>query len=157
MLPQVICRYGPGAVTTADLSCHVLAAMGTPVLSLHLEQVAVCHWSHLSTHTVKKKSCFLGCYLGACGVFMFDVPFFGLSLPLCSGQAAAGRGTRSPAGPVPMSERWSPSLAPNISSTSQGMFLHVRIKFCSKCSVCVCAALFCFTALIRSPQKLAKI
>ena len=32
----------PGAVTTADLRYHVLAAMGTPVLNLHVKQVEVC-------------------------------------------------------------------------------------------------------------------
>lgn len=42
MLTQVIRCCGPTAVTTADLSYHVLAAMGTPALNLHLKQVAVC-------------------------------------------------------------------------------------------------------------------
>ena len=35
----------PGAVTAADFSSHLLAAMGTPRLNPHLKLVAFCQWN----------------------------------------------------------------------------------------------------------------
>lgn len=43
-------------VTTADLSLHLLAAMGTSVLHLHHNQAAVCHWNRFMSHLYEKTS-----------------------------------------------------------------------------------------------------
>lgn len=55
MLTQVICCYGPSmAVMPADLNSHVLAAMGTLVLRLHLKQAAVSHLRGFMCETLSK-------------------------------------------------------------------------------------------------------
>lgn len=128
MLTKVICCYSPRAVTTADLSSYVLAAMVTRMLHLrrllfvtrgdsrHIFclKVYVVGFSHLTNWTC----------------------FFLSPLSLCFFQVAVGCGTRSPVGPMLMSERWLPSRAQNIFSTSLGPLLHVRVKLTEQ-AVCV--------------------
>ena len=118
MLTQVI------PLLLTQLTCaFTLAAMGTPGLraacSLSPHSSLSQTFTDLKNKNRLKKKLF-------CVVLLWC-----LSLWFCFSallQVAVGRGTRSPAGPAPTSDRWSPSPAPNTSSTSQGTLPLVRIK-----------------------------
>lgn len=72
MLTQVICCYEPRAVATADLSLHVLVAMGTSALHLHLNQVLVCHWNWLMLQQFETLSVQILCFM----LVLYDLMVF---------------------------------------------------------------------------------
>lgn len=118
-VPPFGCRGNPGAQPSPEAGCLFVAGAESPKNSYQFVR-------KLLSRVVFLRGMFS----------MFDSykqAFFGpslsLSLLLRFAQDAVGCGTRSPAGPVLMLERWSPSLVPNISSTSPGTFLHVSTEF----------------------------